>query len=326
MYRRAVPVSRRFLAVGLLVLGAIALAAAAFMAGASDDADAAQGLANRETIPMLGRDGFAGTVPYTIQPGDTLYSIARRFGTSIEALAALNGIGDASQIRAGDHIFIPSAAPPAGPSTLVSHGNRGSTMVALTFDMGGRVDPALDIMNWLIANGIRATIFPTGAMAENLNTDAGREVLRLVDTHRDLFELGNHSYSHPDFTTLSDAAIREELVRTEAAVAGQTSLNMRPRFRPPYGAYDNRVLAAVGAAGYSQTVLWDVDTIDWLAPGEGGPTAAQIASKVVTMAEGGSIVLMHLGGWNTLEALPAIVAGLREHGLHMVALSEMLGR
>lgn len=57
---------------------------------------------------------------YTIQPGDTLFSIANRFGTTVEALAAANGIADPASIQAGQSIAIPStnptdAMPIAGP-------------------------------------------------------------------------------------------------------------------------------------------------------------------------------------------------------------------
>lgn len=217
----------------------------------------------------------------------------------------------------------PTPTPAGGPSVRLDHGDRASGAVALTFDMGGRVDPALDIMNWLVANRVPATIFMTGAMAENPNTDAGRQVLAIIEANRGLFELGNHSYSHPDFRTLTAEAMREELARTEEAVAKYTSVPMRPLFRPPFGGVSADVLAGVGAAGYAYTVMWDVDTIDWRPEAEGGPTAAEIAAKVVANAQGGSIVLMHLGGYNTFEALPAIVAGLRERGLAFAKVSEL---
>ena len=122
-------------------------------------------------------------------------------------------------------------------------------MIALTFDMGGRVEPALDIMNWLVANNVPATIFMTGAMAENPNTGAGRDVLRMIETHPGLFALGNHSYSHPDFRELTAEQIRTELSRTEAAIAKHTTVSPRPLFRPPLGAVDGTVVAGVAAAG-----------------------------------------------------------------------------
>ena len=50
--------------------------------------------------------------------------------------------------------------------------------MALTFDMGGRVGDALSIVGWLVDHRVPATIFMTGAMAENVNTDADLRALR----------------------------------------------------------------------------------------------------------------------------------------------------
>ena len=193
--------------------------------------------------------------------------------------------------------------------------------------MGGRVGDALAIVDWLIDHDVHATVFMTGAMADNPNTDAGRRVLAMVDAHPDLFTLGNHSYTHRDFRDLTSSEIRDELRRTEAAIAPYCSQNLRPFFRPPNGGYDADVLAAVGRAGYRYTVTWDVDTIDWrpIKNDPPGPTADQIVAKVLANAQGGSIVLMHLGGYETMEALPRIVDGLRAEDYDLVSLDELMG-
>lgn len=193
--------------------------------------------------------------------------------------------------------------------------------------MGGRVGDALDIVDWLVDHGVHATIFMTGAMAENENTNAGRQVLAIVDARPDLFTLGNHSYTHRDFRNLSPAQIADELRQTAAAIAPFCSQDPRPFFRPPNGGYDADVLAAVGAAGYRYTVTWDVDTIDWrpIKNDPPGPTADQIVTKVLSNAQGGSIVLMHLGGYETFVALPRIVEGLEAAGFDLVTLDELVG-
>jgi peptidoglycan/xylan/chitin deacetylase (PgdA/CDA1 family) len=282
------------------------------------------------------------TFAYTVVQGDTLFSLARRYGTTVEVLQALNGIDDPGQLRAGSVIRIPAggtpgptatAAPGAtatatrpagGPSLRVDHGTRATNKVALTFDMGGRVEPALDIMNWLIANRVQATIFMTGAMAENQWHDEGRQVLALVDANRDLFELGSHSYSHPDFRDLTDQQIRDEMRRTETAVARYTDMSMLPLFRPPFGGVDSRVLRVVGELGYTYTIMWDIDSGDWRPISDGGPTAQEMVNKVVTNAAGGTIVVMHLGGYETYPALPGMVAGLQQRGFELVKVSELL--
>lgn len=217
-----------------------------------------------------------------------------------------------------------SPAPSIGSaSVVVRHGDRAVRTVALTFDMGGRLDPALDILDWLVANDVPATIFPTGRSA--ITTTEGQAVMERISTHRARFDLGNHSWSHPDFRDLDAPAIRDQLERTEAAIVAAVNISTLPWFRPPFGGLDDQIPAVVGAAGYGYTVMWDIDTIDWRPEADGGPTAQQIVDKVVGRADGGSIVLMHLGGFNTLEALPGILAGLRAKGLTPVTLGTMFG-
>ena len=164
---------------------------------------------------------------------------------------------------------------------------------------------------------------------DSTSTSAGREVLQIVQAHPSQFTLGNHSYSHPYFTQITAAEMAEELHRTEAAFAKHTTQDPKPFFRPPYGASSNAVLAGVGAALYRLSIYWDIDTIDWRPinnpGGPAGPTADQIVSKVLSNAKPGSIVLMHLGGYETYEALPRIIDGLRGKGYDLVNLDTMLG-
>ena len=92
--------------------------------------------------------------------------------------------------------------------------------------------------------------------------------------------------------------------RTESAAVLATAVRIDQR----------GVLDAAASAGYTKTFLWDIDTIDWKPIGDGGPTAAQIAAKVIDNAVNGSNVLFHLGGYETLDALRLIVPGLRDRG------------
>ncbi len=85
------------------------------------------------------------------------------------------------------------------------------------------------------------------------------------------------------------------------------------------------MLLAAGTAGWTWAVAWDVDPDDGTAPGDGGPIATDIVTRVVARASGGSIVRLQLGGARTLEALPGIIDGLAERGLGVLSLSEVLG-
>ena len=212
---------------------------------------------------------------------------------------------------------------PGSNATVISNGPRTTANIALTFDMGGRLEPAVQIVQWLIEHGVHATLFPTGKSATE--TSPGLAAMQLAATRRDLFDFANHSWDHPDFRDLSAAQIADQLNRTEAALVPIVGASTTPWFRPPFGGLDEAVRAGVGAAGWRSLVMWDVDTIDWRPVADGGPTAAGIVSKIAERAQNGSIVLMHLGGWNTLEALPGILADLASRGLEPVTLGEMLG-
>lgn len=299
-----------------------------------------------------------------VQPGDTLTSIARTYRTSPRSIAWWNrgtypsldpesagylpnhiepgwrlvmipGVivddADHPSPSPGVPTVDPTAAPEAtlaggatsAPAIVVSHGPRGTTRIALTFDMGGRLDPAIDIVQWLIDHEVHATLFPTGAMGTT--TATGRTALLLAATRPDLFALGNHSWDHPDFTTLTDAQMADQLTSAETAIEGLIGMTTKPFFRPPFGAWTAAVRTGVGVAGWHDMLMWDIDTIDWKATTDGGPTADGIVTKVLAKAQGGSIVLMHLGGWHTLEALPGILAGLQSRGLTPVTLTTLLG-
>ena len=208
--------------------------------------------------------------------------------------------------------------------------------VALTFDMGGRLTPARDIVNRLILDRVCTTFFPTGAMTA---TTEGAAVMQLIGRHPYLFELGNHTEQHCDLVRggggspsgvpcagdgFSDAFIRNEMTAAQAKLKAASGLDPRPYWRPPYGSHDARVRNLAASLGYTKTFLWDVDTIDWRPVADGGPTAAQIADKVAVNAVSGTDVLMHLGGYNTLDALPSMVQRLRGRGLEPTTISDIL--
>jgi peptidoglycan-N-acetylglucosamine deacetylase len=208
--------------------------------------------------------------------------------------------------------------------------------MALTFDMGGRLDPGVDILNFLIRRGVCATLFPTGAMAQS---EHGRDIMAIVRAHPELFEIGNHTMHHCDLvhgglgspTTAPCAGgaptadfIRRELTDAAAILEAQTGQRPVPYWRPPYGSISGTVIQAAAGAGYTKTFMWDIDTIDWKPIADGGPTAEQIATKVITQAESGSNVLMHLGGYQTLNALRVMVPGLRDRGFLLTSLSDLL--
>ncbi len=325
----------------------------------SDDPDATPSSSPDES-PVTG-------TTYTVQRGDSLTGIARAYGTTATQLQAWNGdaypslLTDPGVIEPGWVLIVsgdpgvtplpaPTATPVPPPSgsgcTANNRVGAGSPQtfrtipdagpgVALTFDMGGRMDPAVEIMNFLVDNEVCATIFATGVMSE---TDEGRQVMAIIRDHPELFEIANHTMYHCDLarggggspstgpcTGSFDAnRIRQEMTDAEAILRAGTGQNPQPYWRPPYGSVNQAVIDAVASVGYTKTFLWDIDTVDWKPIGQGGPTAAQIAAKVINNSVNGSNVLFHLGGYETIDALELIVPGLRDRGFTLTSLSDLL--
>lgn len=196
----------------------------------------------------------------------------------------------------------------AAPPEIVL-GNTAKRQVALTFDAGASAEPLARILAALQQGGVCATFFLTGDWAAK-NPAAVRAIV--AGSH----EIANHSNTHPDFTTLSNAEIVQELATTEQIVQGIVGRTTKPYFRPPYGARDDRVLAAAWSAGY-RGVYWTVDSGDW----REDATVDGVVSRILNNAQNGAIFIEHVGSVQTAEGLPRIIAGLRAQGYEIVPLS-----
>lgn len=58
--------------------------------------------------PVVSAAGGAGQGVYVVQPGDTLYSLAKKNGTTVARLAELNGVGPDFIIRVGQTLILPA--------------------------------------------------------------------------------------------------------------------------------------------------------------------------------------------------------------------------
>jgi peptidoglycan/xylan/chitin deacetylase (PgdA/CDA1 family) len=201
----------------------------------------------------------------------------------------------------------------AGEGRFTAHGARDRSEVALTFDDGP--DPRFTgaILDLLRDHGVVATFFCTG-----MNAAAHPDLVARMAAEG--HTVGNHTWSHPYLPELARDEVLRQVEATNDAVARVTG-GAPVLARPPYGARTADVLEWLAGQGMT-TVLWDVDPDDWASPG-----TAAIVDAVATRTRPGSVVLMHDGGgdrWQTVAALPAVLAGLLDRGYALVPVARML--
>lgn len=209
--------------------------------------------------------------------------------------------------------FAPPAQAAASDVTTVRRFDVADRVAALTFDAGSDRGYTVEILNTLSARGIKATFGMTGLWAQ-ANPDLLQRIV--ADGHT----LMNHSWDHPSFPSLSSAARRDQLKRTEDIVRQITGAELRPYFRPPFGAYDEATLADVAAAGYTWNIMWSIDTLGWQ-----GLSAAAITERVINGMAPGGIVLMHVGAASQdAAALPGMIDRLEAMGYSFATVQEFV--
>lgn len=247
-----------------------------------------------------------GIVRYAVLPGDTVYRIAIRFGTTVQSIINSNAGLNPARIIPGQIITIPL---PANAAAIYS-GNPSKRMAALTFDATYGDNQTPRLLQILRDNNIKATFFLSGIWPLNFPSLAG-------SISAAGHEIGNHSYTHPHMTQITLTEVSSQIIRTGALIRNITGV--RPYlFRPPFGEYNQAVLNTVAALGYI-TIMWTVDSLDWQNPG-----VVTIINRVVNNIRPGAIVLMHQAASQTPDALPVIISRLRQQGYSFGTVTQVL--
>ncbi len=214
----------------------------------------------------------------------------------------------------------------------------GRKLIALTFDLcEGKGEIAgydADIVNFLRASKVKATFFAGGKW---MQSHPDRAMQLMADP---LFEIGNHSWSHPNFRLVSEPEMHEQIARTQAQyeiiwedlakrvkAQGLDSgeMNNIPKlpftFRFPYGTCNEQALRVTASHGLP-AIQWNIVTAD----SAKSQTAEKITRVIMKRAQPGSIIILHANGKgiNTARALPLCVPQLLNQGYQFVTISELL--
>lgn len=234
------------------------------------------------------------------------------------------------------HVSQPSPKKFIGEQTVVyEHGSRDKKQVALTFDadMTWSMYQLLRIgivKSWynrpiketLDREKAKATIFFSGLWTKAYP----KEAYELA--HDSLIEIGNHSYSHPGFTsgcyslqTIGSNQLVNEVESAQTMIFATTGI-VPKYFRFPGGCYDNTAAEAINKLGL-KIVHWDVVAGDGF-----NNNVDSIVYKVENSTQNGSIIVFHIHDGTlapkTNDALIKIIPDLRKKGFEFVTLTEIL--
>ena len=205
--------------------------------------------------------------------------------------------------------------------------------VAITFDDGPDPVWTPKILDVLKQYNVKGTFFMIGEEAED-NVGVMQRV------YREGHEIGNHTFTHPDISDISDRAIDLQLNATERLFAAK--LGVQPvYFRPPYSIdqepdTNDQAEPIHHIQGHGFVIVGDkIDTNDWDEHPRKSPQE-MVASVFDQIDQAknkpwmrGSVILMHDGGGDrsaTVAALPAIIQALRDRGYQIVPVSELIGK
>jgi cellulose synthase/poly-beta-1,6-N-acetylglucosamine synthase-like glycosyltransferase/peptidoglycan/xylan/chitin deacetylase (PgdA/CDA1 family)/spore germination protein YaaH len=205
--------------------------------------------------------------------------------------------------------------------------------VAISFDDGPDPKWTPKILDILRDKGVKATFMLIGYEAQ-------KNVGLMKRVFREGHEIGNHTYSHPDISDISNRQLDLEIKLTSRLFASK--LGVQPLyFRPPYDIdeepdTDDQAAPVVRIQHDGYTIVGSkMDTNDW----NENPrkTPAEITQTILDQLDAmkekpqfrGSIILMHDGGGDrsaTVAALPMLIDALRAHGYTIVPVSALMGK
>lgn len=208
---------------------------------------------------------------------------------------------------------VPEARAWTGPQTgLPGEGK----YIAWTVDDGADPEVVRAYAEFSRRTGTRLTFFINGQYpAFRQHRDL---LLPLVKSGQ--LQIANHTYSHAALTSLTDEQIIQELTRNDEEIRHLFGVSSKPYFRPPYGYYDARVLAAAASCGFTRPVLWYGSLAD-----SSNISSAEVYAYAEKYALAQHIVIGHLNYRGVVSELDRIRALLDRRGLKTVTIRDYYG-
>ncbi|MEV7801615.1 polysaccharide deacetylase family protein [Microbispora sp. NPDC088329] len=226
--------------------------------------------------------------------------------------------GSATAATSGAAAVTAKAAAPAGVKTGVQKtGVKKKNVpycarykcIALTFD-DGPWPYTPELLDTLKKHKAKATFFLLGRKVANRP-----ELTRRI--YEEGHDIGNHTWTHPSLTKLSDSEVLEEVSSTSDVIFQM--IGKKPDYmRPPNGATNARVSGLMADLGLPQ-ILWTGSTLDWQAR-----NTKVIAQRTLKLAKRDGVILLHDIVPETVKAMPGVLTALEKEHYKFVTLTTLL--
>ena len=195
----------------------------------------------------------------------------------------------------------------------IAHGSRKKKEIALTFHGAG--DPAIvqKLLKIFKSTSTPISVFAIGTWLKGYPAVA-RQILDAG------YDLGNHTMHHYQMKTLNAKKVDSEI--SQCAVELKKLIGNHGKwFRPSGTQYSNAIIREAALKyGYNQCIAYDVDSHDYQDVGK-----RAVLSDIASAVKNGSIVSLHFGHQDTIDAMPTLLENLHKKGLTPVTLSTLLG-
>lgn len=193
-------------------------------------------------------------------------------------------------------------------------GDTSQKVIYLTFDCGYENGYTEQILDALKKHNAPAAFFVVGHMIES-----APDIVRRMAEEGHI--VGNHTYHHPDMSSISEQAAFQKELDALAELYRQTTGKPLSRFyRPPQGKYSEENLKQAQALGY-QTIFWSLAYVDWNTDSQ--PTPAQAYDKLIPRIHDGAIVLLHSTSRTNAEILDELLTKWEAMGYTFKPLDEL---
>ncbi|MFZ7945785.1 MULTISPECIES: delta-lactam-biosynthetic de-N-acetylase [Bacillaceae] len=191
-------------------------------------------------------------------------------------------------------------------------GDPNTKNLYLTFDSGYENGYTPKILKVLKKEKVPATFFVTGHFLIS-QPELAKQIVK--EGHI----IGSHSWSHPDFTAVSDAKIREELEKVKTKTKEITGQKKMKYLRPPRGIFSERTMQIAKEEGYTH-VFWSLAFVDWNINQQRGWQYSY--DNIMRQIHPGCVLLLHSVSKDNADALEKAIKDLKKKGYKFKSLDQ----